>query len=204
LNVTNDPLGVLGDALHALGSLLAAAGAEEHLVVVGGVAMNLRGFSARATSDVDVIARSSGRPIDGAAPDIAPPEPLPEPLASAVRRVARDFGLEEDWLNTDVARQWHPSAGMPPGLTEDIEWHHFGALHIGVPGRLPMIMLKLFATLDQGPRSVHAQDLIRLRPSDEALEHARAWVATQDASEEIHAHLDQAVEHVRQQRDRAR
>lgn len=196
-------LGILSEALRAVGSLLAAVGVEEHLVVVGGVAMNLRGFTARATTDVDVIARSRP-PSDGAPPDIMPPEPLPEPLASAVRRVARDFGLEVDWMNTDVAKQWHPSAGMPPGLTEDIEWHHFGALHLGVPGRVPMIMLKLFATLDRGPRSVHAQDLLRLQPSDEELEHARAWVATQDASEEIHAQLDQVVEHVRQQRDRAR
>lgn len=197
-----EPLGILGDALHALGSLLAAEGAEEHLIVVGGVAMNLRGFAARATTDVDVIARSQ-RLSDGSA-DILPPEPLPEPLASAVRRVAHDFGLEEDWLNTEVARQWHPSAGMPPGLTDDIEWHDFGALHVGAPGREAMIMLKLFATLDRGPRSVHAQDLLRLHPNDEELDRARRWVSTQDASEEIHAQLDQALEYVRQQRDRPR
>jgi len=201
--VTPDSLGVLNDALRALGSLLAAERVEEHLVVVGGVAMNLRGFAERATTDVDVIARSRP-PFGTASPDIMSPEPLHEPLASAVRRVARDFGLEETWLNTDVAKQWHPSAGMPPGLTDDIEWHHFGALHLGVPGRTPMIMLKLFATVDRGPRSVHAQDLLRLRPSDEELDGARAWVATQDASEEIHAQLEQAIEYVRQQRDHAR
>jgi hypothetical protein len=182
---------------------LAVEGAEEHLIVVGGVAMNLRGFTARATTDVDVIARSL--PPSGSAPAaILPPEPLPEPLASAVRRVARDFGLEEDWLNTEVAKQWHPSAGMPPGLADDIEWHHCGTLHLGVPGREPMIMLKLFATLDRGPHSVHAQDLLHLWPSDAELERARTWVITQDASEEIHAQLDQAIEHVRRQRDRAR
>jgi hypothetical protein len=164
--------------------------------------MNLRGFAARVTTDVDVIARSE-IPSSGPAVLISP-EPLPEPLASAVRRVARDFGLEEDWLNTDVAKQWHPGAGMPPRLAEDIEWHHFGALHVGVPGREAMIMLKLFATADLGPRSVHAQDLLRLRPTDDELDRARDWVATQDASEGFHAGLDEITNHVRQQRDRAR
>lgn len=51
--MTVDQLGILRDAVHALGNLLAAEGAEEHLIVGGGVAMNLRGFAARAT-DVDL------------------------------------------------------------------------------------------------------------------------------------------------------
>jgi hypothetical protein len=164
--------------------------------------MNLRGFTARATTDVDVIARSE--PPSGGSAEIMPPEPLPEPLASAVRRVARDFDLEDDWLNTDVAKQWHPSAGMPPGLADDIEWHHFGPLHVGVPGRETMIMLKLFATVDRGPRSVHAQDLSQLNPSNEELDRAREWVATQDAGERFHVSLDEIIDHVLRQRDRSR
>jgi hypothetical protein len=93
---------------------------------------------------------------------------------------------------------------MPPGLMDDIEWHHFGALHLGVPGREAMILLKLFAMVDRGPRSVHAQDLLRLHPTDDELDRARAWVAAQDAGEGFHASLDEITEHVRRQLDRTR
>jgi hypothetical protein len=134
-------------------------------VVVGGVAMNLRGFHSRGTSDVDVIAR-------GIPPMLFTPDPLPDLLAAGIKRVARDFGLDADWMNTVVAKQWH--GGMPPGIGDDPEWHQFGALHVGVPGREAMTALKLFAAMDQGPRSVHMQDLLRLRPTEEELERAAA------------------------------
>jgi hypothetical protein len=39
-------------------------------------------------------------------------EPLPDVLQAGIRRVARDFGLAPDWMNTVVAKQWH--GGMPP------------------------------------------------------------------------------------------
>ncbi len=189
-------LGPLADALEALGALLEANGHTEHLVVVGGVAMNLRGFHARGTSDVDVIAR--GIPTMQGAPVLFTPEPLPEVVEAGIRRVARDFGLAPDWMNTVVAKQWH--GGMPPGLADDLEWHPFGSLHVGVPGRGAMTALKLFAAMDQGPRSVHMQDLLRLAPSDAELERAAEWVATQDASEAFHAQIPQALEYVRDQR----
>jgi len=197
----SDPLGPLTGALLALGALLEAQGHAEHLVVVGGVAMNLRGFNSRGTSDVDVIARAA--PAGGGeAPVLFTPEPLPAVLEAGIRRVARDFGLDADWMNTVVAKQW--LAGMPPGLAEDLEWHHFGALHVGVPGREAMIALKLFAAMDRGPRSVHMQDLIRLDPDVDELERAASWVASQDASEVFHAQIPEALEHVRKHQGRAR
>jgi hypothetical protein len=195
-------LGRLADALGAVGDLLRIEGNEQYLVVVGGVAMNLRGFVDRATADVDVIAR--GTPAPGGTPILFAPDPLPPVLERAISRVGRDFGLDPDWLNTAVARQWHPSAGMPPGLAEDLEWYEFGALHVGAEGRKPMIMLKLFAAVDTGPRSVHVQDLLRLDPSDDELEHAAAWVVTQDAGEDFHAQVHAMVEHVRHHRARPR
>lgn len=94
-------LGPLADALRALGALLEANGQAEYLVVVGGVAMNLRGFHSRATADVDVIAR--GEWSAEGTPMLFTPEPLPVPLRSAILRVARDFGLSDDWMNTVVA-----------------------------------------------------------------------------------------------------
>ncbi len=50
-------LGILTDALRALGAILEDADHTEYIVVVGGVAMNLRGYADRVTTDVDVIAR---------------------------------------------------------------------------------------------------------------------------------------------------
>lgn len=189
-----EQLGVLADALRALGAILEDADHTEYIVVVGGVAMNLRGYAARATTDVDVIAR---RRDPGAALLIVP-EPLPGVVADAIQRVARDFQLEPDWMNTVVAKQW--LTGLPPALAEELEWHRFGALHVGVPGRATMIALKLFAAIDRGPRSVHMQDLLRLEPSDEELESAAAWVGTQDASEVFLAFIPEAVRYVRESR----
>jgi hypothetical protein len=124
------------------------------------------------------------------------PEPLPQVVQDAIRRVARDFQLEADWMNTVVAKQW--LTGLPPTLSEELEWHRFGALHIGVPGRATMIALKLFAAIDRGPRSVHMQDLLRLEPSVEELKLAAAWVSTQDASEAFLALIPEAVRYVRE------
>lgn len=188
-------LGALDGALRALGAFLEANGQTEYLVVVGGVAMNLRGFHARGTSDVDVIARATP-------PVLFTPDPLPDFVEAGIKRVARDFGLDADWMNTVVAKQWH--GGMPPGLAEDLEWHQFGALHVGVPGREAMAALKLFAAIDQGPRSVHMQDLLRLRPTEEELERAARWVASQDASAAFHVQIPEALEYVRKHQGRTR
>jgi len=196
---TTGSLGPLAEALRALGALLEAGGTSEYLVVVGGVAMNLRGFTTRATTDVDVIAR--GKPAPGGTPMLVTPEPMPAALEAAVRRVARDFRLADNWLNTVVAKQWH--AGMPPGLAEDLEWYRFGALHVGVPGREAMIALKLFAALDCGPRSVHMQDLLRLRPTDKELAGAAEWVRTHDMGEIFQMQIPEAVNYVHEHQDRA-
>lgn len=56
------------------------------------------------------------------------------------------------------------------------------------------------AAVDQGPESVHLQDLLRLSPSQEELARAADWVATQDASEAFDRMLREVVEHVRQRR----
>jgi hypothetical protein len=189
-------LGRLEEALHALGEVLRDSGCSEHLVVVGGVAMNLAGYASRATADVDVIARID-RADKSTAPILLAPDPLPESVRDGIRRVARDFGLAPDWINTVIARQW--LGGLPPSLAE-VYWHQYGGLKIGVPGREAMISLKLFAAVDLGPRSVHMQDLLRLDPSDEELNAATGWVRTQDVSEAFQVNVASAVEYVRRNR----
>jgi hypothetical protein len=187
---------VLDPALAAVGELLEKERTEVALVVVGGATLNLLGLIDRTTQDVDVIARAE-EPI-GVPARLAPPDPLPNALQHAILRVARDFGLAPDWINTAIARQW--SQGLPPWLPHDITWRRYGGLHVGLAGRRTLIALKLFATVDQSVRSVHAQDLLALNPSDAELEEAASWVVTQDASESFPRLVAEVVEHVRAHR----
>jgi hypothetical protein len=84
--------------------------------------------------------------------------------------VARDYGLPEDWLNAVIGAQW--KFGLPPGFAEEVQWQRFRSLEVGFAGRNSIIALKLFAAVDQGPSSVHCQDLVELRPTEAELEMA--------------------------------
>ena len=156
------------------------------------------GIVERTTGDVDVIA--TVRPSeDESESALVPPNPVPEPLAEATARVARDFDLPPDWMNTEIGAQWELSP--PPHLAEDLTWREFGGLRVGLAGRRTLIALKLFAAVDQGPESVHYQDLATLEPTDKELEEAGAWVRTQDASPAFPEMTNEVIRHV--QRDRA-
>jgi len=176
--------------LRAVGERLASAGATANLVVLGGAAMNLHGFVARPTRDVDVLARAEVP--DGA---LRHPEPLPAALLDAIRQVAVDFNQPPDWMNTAVAQQW--LTGLPPGLEKRVTWREYGALRVGLVAREDLIAFKLYAASDNGPRSVHVSDLLALRPSEEELAAAAAWIRTQDTSVEFHAIVERVIEYVR-------
>ncbi len=182
----------LENILQAVGDLLEAEGAQLGVVVVGGASLNLLGFVTRTTDDVDVIAQVEGYVSQDV--KLLPPEPLPDALQRAVARVARDFGLPETWMNTEIGAQW--SQGVPPWLGDDLTWRRYGGLSVGLAGRRTLIALKLFAAVDQGPRSVHYQDLVALAPTADELEHAATWVRTQDASEVFPSMLDQVIDYV--------
>jgi hypothetical protein len=164
---------------------------------LGGATLNLLGLVQRATTDIDVIARAL-RDSTGEL-RIEPATPFPPALTRAIRTVARDLGLSDDWMNAVIEAQW--LGGLPPGLAEDVAWRNYGdGLDVGLVGRRTLIHLKLFASVDRGPTSVHAQDLIALRPTDEELKGAAAWVLTQDASPEWGSLVREAIEHVEQHR----
>lgn len=168
------------------------------MAILGGAALNLLGIVERTTDDVDILAfatpRSDGAPEQGTMR--APPEPMPEPLTRAARTVARDLGLDPHWLNTGPALQWR--TGLPPGLEARVQWRRYSALWVGVVHRYDLIHFKLFAAADStGPRSVHYQDLLALRPSAAELDAAAVWVRTQDASPAFSDTLDLVVTHVR-------
>jgi hypothetical protein len=165
------------------------------VVAVGGAALILQGFVQRTTRDIDIIALAHD-PGDMKPEEIAPPEPLPEWLSQAILRVARDFGLPEDWMNTVVGMQW--KSGLPPGFAERIHWERYSGLWFGVAGRYDLIYLKLFASVDsEGPSSVHYQDLMALGPTKRELTEAAEWVRSQDASSEFARMLEQVLEHAK-------
>lgn len=177
------------EALHSVGELLAFEGHSISIVVMGGSAMILLGFVSRATKDVDVVAlatASSGRMI------LERPEPLPDPLARAIKRVAVDLGLEPDWMNAAAGGQW--DTGFPPGMEERLIWRDYAGLRVGLVDRQDLVFFKLYAAADHtGPSSVHYQDLLALLPSPSELESAAEWIATQDASEGFAGIVDQVI-----------
>jgi hypothetical protein len=179
----------------ALGELLAAEGMEFGVVVLGGAALNLLGIVERTTRDVDVLAITSSTLEDGLL-SLTPPEPLPEPLKRAIDRVARDFRLPEDWVDTTMGLQLQ--TGLPPGLERRIHWSRYGGLVVGLVDRYDLIYFKLYAAADSGgPASVHYQDLIALRPSSIELQEAAKWVRKQDPSAGFSILLEQVMERLR-------
>lgn len=189
--------GLIRDVLTAVGELLAAEGEREAIVVAGGATLSVLGIVHRTTTDVDVIARAQ-RDQNGTL-RLREPEPFPPALEDAIRTVARDFGLDDQWMNAVVGKQW--SHGLPPGTAEEITWKNYGGgLDAGFIGRRTLIALKLFAAVDLGPESVHFQDLLRLRPTDAELAEARSWVLTQDAAELWPELVDEVIAHVERNR----
>lgn len=184
-------------ALNLVGELLQARGLQFRLVVIGGAAMILQGYVARATTDVDILAFAD--PGQDKTLRLRPPdEPLPVALEQAAATVAEDLGLDPEWLNAVAALQWR--TGLPPNLESRVHWTDYGGLQVGLADRYDLIFLKLFAAVDGGPGDVHVQDLLALSPSDEELDAAAAWVREQDPTPAIADFLTQVIRHVRSNR----
>ena len=182
-------------AVRSLGEILASEGEHAAVVVVGGTALIIQGFVARVTRGVDVIAISRDPP-EQERKVIEPPEPLPESLLRAISRVARDYNLPVDWMNTTAGLQW--KTGLPPGFEERINWEQFGGLGLGLADRFDLIFLKLYSAADSGgPSSVHYQDLMALQPTKEELDLAAQWVRSQDPSAPFARILNQVLEYAK-------
>jgi hypothetical protein len=141
--------------------------------VIGGSALTALGLVKRATRDVDLLAIAE----DG---ELRSAEPLPDALRIARDRVARDFELDENWLNNGPTAllTW----GLPDGFLTRVVTRRYGqALAVHFAGRLDQIHFKLYAMVDQaGGR--HEADLRALRPSTDELIAAAGWSVTQDPS----------------------
>jgi hypothetical protein len=164
----------LETALGALGDLLKARGLHYEVVLIGGGNLILRGLVTRPTTkDLDLLGEWTA---DG----IKPMRPMPEPLRIAVFDVARTYGLANDWVN--LGPESLLDLGLPDGFVGRLERHDYGGLVTWLASRFDMICFKLYAAVDQGPRSRHLQDLRELGPERDELLTAARWSVTHDPS----------------------
>lgn len=163
----------IDEALQTLGAVLQNRGLSYSLVVAGGSSLLLLRLIDRPTRDLDVL----GRALDG---DYEKLDALPEPLANAVADVADALGLADDWLNVGPASLL--DFGLPDGFRQRVTTRRYGGLELHIPARLDQVCFKLYAAVDQGPRSKHFADLVRLGPSREELLFAARWTVTHDPS----------------------
>lgn len=183
----------IGNALQAVGELLAADDQRIGIVVIGGAALNLLGIVDRATRDVDIVAVTE---VPGHPESLArPPLPLPAALTAAITQVARDFGLPENWMNRGPAGQW--DVGFLPGFAERVKWTTYGGLDLGLADRLDLICFKLEAAADQPTSdSRHFRDLVALNPSDEEIAVAAKWAHEKNVGVEYDAIIDRVIAYV--------
>lgn len=183
----------IDNALQAVGELLAADDQRIGIVVIGGAALNLLGVIDRATRDVDIVAVTT---VPGHPEQLArPPLPLPAALSSAIKQVARDFGLPENWMNRGPAGQW--DVGFPPGFAGRVKWRTYGGLDVGLADRLDLICFKLEAAADQpSSDSRHFRDLVALNPSDEEIAVASKWAHEKNVGVEYETIIDRVIAHV--------
>ena len=59
---------------------------------------------------------------------------------------------------------------------------------------------RFYAAVDQGPISVHVQDLVALEPNDAEFREAEEWVVQQDEAPEFSQFVSEVVAHVRERR----
>ncbi len=161
-------------ALRTLGDVLATRDHHYEVVVVGGSGLLLLGLAVRPTADVDVVALVEGDQYRLA-------KPLPTPLEEAQAEVGAALGLGEEWLNagpTDLL-----DFGLPEGFADRTETLEFGGLIVHLAGRVDQVCLKLYAAVDQGPRSKHFADLRLLEPTRAELVAGAKWAREHDPSE---------------------
>lgn len=115
-------------------------------------------------------------------------------LSEAATEVGAALGLGSQWLNTGPAGLL--DFGLPRGLEERVTIREFGALQVHLPAREDLICFKLYALVDQGPRSKHMTDLLALKPTSDELIEAARWTRTHDPSVGFLGELRGALAHL--------
>jgi hypothetical protein len=174
----------LEQALRSLGAVLERRGASYRVLAVGGSSLLLLGLLDRPTADLDVVGIAErGRYVKA--------DPLPQRLVAAVEDVGRALELDPEWLNARPASLM--DFGLPEGLEGRLTVRRYGGLEVHIPGRADHICFKLYAAVDQGPRSKHFADLQDLEPSQDELLTAARWTITHDPSPGFRSQLIAAL-----------
>jgi hypothetical protein len=175
---------LLLEALSTLGAVLAARGQRFEVVAIGGGSLLLLGLIERPTKDIDIVAvLDAGHMVTA--------DPLPAHLREACVDVAATLGLSPDWLNPGPTSLL--AFGLPVGFSDRTTVRDYGGLVVHLAGRVDQICFKLYAAVDQGPRSKHMQDLRRLEPSHDELHAAARWARSHDSSEGFRMMCSQAL-----------
>lgn len=134
--------------LSALGEQLEIISGEPiELLVCGGSALIFLGLVQRSTKDVDILAYIK-RTHRGDTSFIKAKPLIPE-FIMASKKVARDFNLPENWINTGPTSA--VDFGLPEGLMDRVTARAFGRkLTIHFSERYDQIHFKLYAAVDQG------------------------------------------------------
>lgn len=174
----------LEEALSTLGAVLESRRQRFEVVAIGGGSLLLLGFIRRTTKDIDIVAMIGAEGMTSA-------DPLPQALREACVDVAAVMGLSDDWMNPGPTSLLE--FGLPEGFAERTTSRDFGGLVVHLAGRFDQICFKLYAAIDQGPRSKHMQDLLKLAPSHEELRKAASWARTHDPSDGFRMMTQQAL-----------
>lgn len=175
----------LDDALRTLGQLLHDREQSYEVVAIGGGALLLLGQLIRTTKDLDVVAFVDHGELISA-------KPLPLHLTKAIEEVATLLQIDKKWMNAGPADLL--DLGLPDGFQSRLLTNHYQGLTVHFAGRFDQICFKLYATVDQGPKSKHYSDLTHLRPTSEELFKAAAWCTTHDVSEGFSEMLKSALD----------
>ncbi len=177
----------LEGALNILGQLLADRNLQYEVVAIGGGSLLLLGLIERTTRDLDLVALMKERELISA-------NPLPQSFIKAVKEVGQALHLGNDWINIGPASLLE--AGLPSGFIQRLHARKYNALTVYLADRFDQICFKLYASVDQGPKSKHFFDLCTLKPSLQELNQAKAWCLSQDSSSEFAQDLNEAVKRI--------
>ena len=161
------------------------------LLVCGGSALNVLGLIRRATRGCR-YSRLCERGMKGKKSFLIKADPLTPELIMAAKKVARDFNLPDDWLNTGPASA--VDLGLPNGIMKRVITRSIWSINwtIHFLGRYDQIHFKLYAAVDQGAGK-HLDDLLALKPTSEEIEHAARWSMTHDVSEGFKQNLKRLI-----------
>jgi hypothetical protein len=117
---------------------------------------------------------------------------LPRELLAATERVARDFDVPSDWLNSGPAELLR--FGLPDGLEGRWETQRYGdGLTVRWASRFDQIHFKLYAAVDRAGK--HLRDLEVLQPTRDELIVAARWSREHDPSPGFLGALTEALKY---------